>query len=951
MDAQVNSNTSGKGQESTATLRITTRLGIQLDDESKSPFLLTSVQGVEGISMPYSFDLTIFRSLTLPDLDPSTMINTPASIGMCGKTGDHPIVGQVRDPIWTYRNGIITSFQKFSTSQSVWERDGKIWESDAKGNFHVYKVKLVPCFSLLANETVWRIYEDKTVVEIVKDVFKSFSPTIPNDYVGTLPPNWPIIPYCVQFGETSFDFVTRLLDQFDIWYYFGHSYGEVPGAQEKMILGCNPKRFNATNIDEMSVVTGNPGIKEIASFQRVFTPAHLNVWAKGFDIMDPTGMVTTRGDTEVGRGYNLLLREHAPPYQREIFPADLVRPDGVSEPDAITHPTPDAIVQQTSDQKMEDEEVNVYTVQGSTKNPTLVAGCTVTIAIDKTADNGTPVGMPENRQFLLTRVAIAAFENTYGHGFWGDLQYVLSSPVRWVWSLFRDDARDQGVYIDPMSAMASSYLAGIAPPAGSSTQGGQQFEATLMQGLVQSFFSGVQGTHVRHMDKYANAFTAVPYDGARWKEIPSPDGTKPRAYGPHLAVVIGRYGTRFDDGSEQAVHISTSEVYADALGRVRVRFPWQATGPNQAIEYVDELLESDKCTAWVPVCEEWAGRGFGTQFLPRIGQQVLVHFLDGDPERPIITGRVYSTKGANTNLPFMPRTSRDLKKLSDLPNTVNERLPLSGIRTRSTPPQVDKYGNVTGKARFHLLRFDDTINKEQYLLRSQGRLDISASNHRYESIDCDRNLIVGGKCDDPRSIGGDYVAKVYEHYHLHVGDPDFPTQSGNRVTRIEQNDELLVKKSYQLDAGTYSAASGNYYLHVSGRPGGGGGKRDTIVDANDSLQVQGDLNQMIAGEWKTALAKQMSVRSDTTVVLEALSNISLVVGGSSIVLTPSGIYLTAPEIVANQMVMMVSGGAGPPPATPNAPPSVPQNDPNVPPPNEPVPADRGDSLAPPKWQK
>ena len=289
---------------------------------------------------------------------------------------------------------------------------------------------------------------------------------------------------------------------------------------------------------------------------------------------------------------------------------------------------------------MEDEEVNVYTMQGSTKNPTFVAGRTFTINTDKTADHGTSVGMPQNQRFLLTQVSIAAFENTYGRHLVSDLQYILSSPVRWISSLFRDDARDQGAYIDPMSAMASGYLT-------------QQLDATLMQGLVQSYFSGLQGTVVRHMDKYANAFIAVPYDQDHWGQIPSPDGTKPRAYGPHLAVVIGSSGT----------DISKSEVFADALGRVRVRFPWQTTGPKQAIESVDELLESDKCTAWVPVCEEWAGRGFGTQFLPRIGQQVLVHFLDGDPERPIITGRVYSTKGANTNLPFMPAASKILQTI------------------------------------------------------------------------------------------------------------------------------------------------------------------------------------------------------------------------------------------------------------------------------------------------
>jgi hypothetical protein len=247
--------------------------------------------------------------------------------------------------------------------------------------------------------------------------------------------------------------------------------------------------------------------------------------------------------------------------------------------------------------------------------------------------------------------------------------------------------------------------------------------------------------------------------------------------------------------------------------------------------------------------------------------------------------------------------------------------------------------------RFNLLRFDDTRNQEQYLIRSQGRLDITAYNHRYETIGRNRNLTVGGKkiTPPPKEIGGDYITKIFRHYHLHVGDPEFPTQSGNRVTKLEQSDKLFVKKDSQLDSGTYSAVTGNYYLHVSGRPGSGGGKRDTIIDDKDSLLVKADLNQMISGNWSTALAKQMSVRSDTTIVLEAFTNISLVVGGSSIVITPSSIAITSP------MVLINSGG--PPPASPIVPPAPPVNDPSIPDPQNPTQADSGSSLDPPEWQK
>src|SRR4029077_9218468 len=105
------------------------------------------------------------------------------------------------------------------------------------------------------------------------------------------------------------------------------------------------------------------------------------------------------------------------------------------------------------------------------------------------------------------------------------------------------------------------------------------------------------------------------------------DWTKPVAHGPHLAVVIGLDGTNTKKG----------ELHADPLGRIRVRFPWDR-GPKE--NPGDQFKRGDNA-CWVRVSDGWAGRRFGIQFLPRIGHEVIVDFLDGDPDRPIVTGRVY----------------------------------------------------------------------------------------------------------------------------------------------------------------------------------------------------------------------------------------------------------------------------------------------------------------------
>jgi type VI secretion system secreted protein VgrG len=388
----------------------------------------------------------------------------------------------------------------------------------------------------------------------------------------------------------------------------------------------------------------------------------------------------------------------------------------------------------------------------------------------------------------------------------------------------------------------------------------------------------------KNIQIFAVGVIAVP--AAAPVDLPLPLAARPVARGPHTAVVIGPNGTA----------TKQQDLYCDAIGRVRVRFPWDPGPPQNGSKLppVFPFAQSDKPTTigdntcWVRVVEGWAGRHYGTQFLPRIGQEVLVDFLDGDPERPVITGRLYNADRTTTNLPFPDASvnGTQLNKLTDLPNTVTSNPPLSGIKTWSIP--TTDGGGTPLPTRFQLLRFSDKRDSEQFLIRAQHRIDITAFDKRYESIGSDRHLTVGGKKDG--EIGGDYIAKVYRHYYLHVGDPELPTQSGNRITLLEQNEEIQIKK---------------------------------------------DANQAIGGNWSTSVGGQATVDANGpggTIVLDATTNISLTVGASSIVITPSAIAITAPMVLINS--------SGPRPATPI--------DPQVDPPQEPTAADPGDTLTPPE---
>jgi type VI secretion system secreted protein VgrG len=124
---------------------------------------------------------------------------------------------------------------------------------------------------------------------------------------------------------------------------------------------------------------------------------------------------------------------------------------------------------------------------------------------------------------------------------------------------------------------------------------------------------------------YANCFEAIPADIPWRPQLPGSDGrtnAKPTAFGAQSAIVIGPDGSDEPSGAD--------ELYCDRLGRVRIRFHWQDSGD---------------ASCWVRVAQRSAGGGMGSQFLPRIGQEVLVQFLENDIDRPIIVGALYNGRG------------------------------------------------------------------------------------------------------------------------------------------------------------------------------------------------------------------------------------------------------------------------------------------------------------------
>ncbi|WP_394353064.1 type VI secretion system Vgr family protein [Metapseudomonas otitidis] len=201
---------------------------------------------------------------------------------------------------------------------------------------------------------------------------------------------------------------------------------------------------------------------------------------------------------------------------------------------------------------------------------------------------------------------------------------------------------------------------------------------------------------------------------ARQPFRPMPTTIKPIVQGPQTAMVVGPKG---------------EEIWTDQYGRVKVHFYWDRH---------DQSNENSSC--WIRVSQSWAGKNWGHIQIPRIGQEVIVSFLEGDPDRPIITGRVYN---AEQTVPY------------DLPANATQ----SGIKSRSS-----KGGTP---ANFNEIRMEDKKGAEQLYIHAERNQDIVVENDETHSVGHNRTKSIGN--DETARIGQDRLRAAKRHDTLVVG--------------------------------------------------------------------------------------------------------------------------------------------------------------------------------------
>jgi len=219
---------------------------------------------------------------------------------------------------------------------------------------------------------------------------------------------------------------------------------------------------------------------------------------------------------------------------------------------------------------------------------------------------------------------------------------------------------------------------------------------------------------------------------------------KPVVQGAQTAMVVGKSG---------------EEIFTDKYGRVKVQFHWDRYGKRD---------ENSSC--WVRVAQAWAGKNWGSIHVPRIGQEVIVSFLEGDPDQPIITGRVY-------NGDSMPPYG--------LPGNATQ----SGIKSRSSKGGAE--------ANFNEIRFEDKKGAEQLYIHAEKNQDVIVENDESQSIGHDRT----------ESVGHDEKITVGNNRTESVGVDEAITIGANRKEQVGVNETINIGSNRTISVGASETAS------------------------------------------------------------------------------------------------------------------------------------------------
>jgi len=682
----------------------------------KDVLLIESIAGSEGVSQLFEYRVELLAPVETA-IDPKALIGSKVSVAIA--------LNDAQGSRWI--SGIVASFDQCAGDTE----------------FNVYRTLIVPSMWQLNLSSNCRVFQNKTVVDIAKAVIGEYGLSISDQTSGS----YKQLEYCTQYSETDFHFVSRILEESGIFYWFEHT-----DQDNKIVLGDSRNAYQDCPLSATVPYALNKKGTE---------------GAYGAVVAEFTSTATMVSGKHSTADYNYrnFARADAPdknsasPYGKNAF-EQYVYPAGVEGYANDTTQTITDLQKLFIETRASANDSMAEVIRGRSNARSFCAGYTFSLT-DHPRNKW-------NRKYLLTAVSLHA---------------------------------DQ------------------VPPYRATAQGKDA--------------------------EYGNEFSAVSSDIA-FK--PAQTFTKPRIYGPQTALVVGPSG---------------EEIYLDKLGRAKVQFFWDKKDDKG----------STVNTTWVRVAQGWAGNGWGTYFWPRVNDEVVIQFLNGDPDNPVITGAVYNGKN-------MPKY--------ELPANGTR----SGIVTRSSKGGSGSNANE--------LRFEDKMGSEQIYLHAEKDLDVS--------IEHDRVIMVGN--NDSLTVTGNQTEQVKGNFNREV--------KGNTVEKVGGNSDLGIGGNQTESVG------GNHGLKV-------GGNQTESVGGNHGLSVSGSQSISVSSAYSLNGSSTIYINGGTSVVIQAGMELSLVASGNFVTIGPSGVAISGTMVLINSGGAAGSGSAGSTgspgsPASPAAPDTVDDDD-------------------------
>jgi type VI secretion system secreted protein VgrG len=371
--------------------------------------------------------------------------------------------------------------------------------------------------------------------------------------------------------------------------------------------------------------------------------------------------------------------------------------------------------------------------------------------------------------------------------------------------------------------------------------------------LEYSEYEAMEGAGASFSCRFGAMPTSEPFRPAR-------SALKPVVQGPQTAIVVGPSG---------------DEIFTDKYGRVKVQFHWDRYGKKN---------ENSSC--WVRVSHPWAGKNWGMVAIPRIGQEVIVDFLEGDPDQPIITGRVY-------NADQMPPYALPANKTQ------------SGIKSRST------LGG--GAANFNEIRFEDKKGSEQLYIHAEKNQDNIVENdettdvghdrtetvHNNETITIgvDRTETVGNNetitigVNRIEMVGANETITIGANRVISVGASETATVALQRTHAVGVNETIAIGAAQEVGIGAFQAIAVGAYqtLNVGAYQSVNVGRnQSTSVGGSQALSVASNRSVDVSGGQSTKVGKDDALKVGNNLVIDAGDSVTIKTGSASITMKKDG---------------------------------------------------------------